>query len=227
MNNKLFTILFLMGFILIPSVLADNSQGLVWGVEEGQEIQYTLHMRMNMETTYTTTTMDVTEGLVFTIITLPDIPTVVDERWELPYAYGEMTYTNGTDVGYLGMPISLSNLIMPIGNWALIDEIYKDSMETPPAEYTISWINDFSSWGLAQSVTDYPTEGSSTSASMIFSKSDGVLSSLSFSVIVEDVGSTEMTLSRVGGPLNITTIIIIGSSAVIIIVAVAILKDRY
>jgi hypothetical protein len=100
-------------------------------------------------------------------------------------------------------------------------------MGTPPAEYSISWINDFSSWGVAQSITEYPTEGSSMSASMIFSKSDGVLSSLSFSAIVEDMGSTEMTLSRVGGPLNITTIIIIGSSAVILIVAVAILKDRY
>ena len=114
MNNKVFTILFLVGFILIPSVLAANSQGLAWGVEEGQEFRFTLHMAMNVQNSYMTTTMDETENLLFTVDYLPTIPTVIESQYDLPWGGGTMTYANGSAIGMLPMGISMYTMILPV-----------------------------------------------------------------------------------------------------------------
>ena len=225
MKNKIFTVLFLVGFILIPSVLAANNQGLVWGVEEGQEIQYNLHISMIMETTFFTTTIDETEQIMYTIQSLPDIPTEVTAMGGFPFPTGTLTYANGSTIGSLPITLPLAMLIIPVGNWTLIDELYKESAESSLTGVT--WINDASYWGFQYSMeTGYPEE-MSMSATIKFSKADGVLALVSTSADMGEMGSTEMSLTRVGGPLDTTTLLIIGGgAAVVLIIGVAFWKLR-
>ena len=225
MNNKLFTVLFLVGFILIPSVLAANNQGLVWGVEENQEIQYTIHIGMSIETTFMTTTLDETEEVMYTIQSLPEIPEDVTSIGHIPYPTGALTYANGSSIGSLPLTLPVTMLILPVGNWALIDEMFRESAEGSPMNVT--WINDLSYWGFQYSMeTSYPEEMSMNMVTK-FSKADGVLALISVVTDMGEMGSTEISLTRVGGPLDTTTLLIIGGgAAVVLIIGIAFWKLR-
>lgn len=225
MRKKIFTILLLVGVFLIPSALAANSQGLIWGVEEGQEIQYSMRVRIDVENTYTTTTMDETEQLVYTISTLQDIPNIVDSTSYLPYSSGTMTYANGSSISGVPVGISLSSLVLPIGNWPLIYEFTKESAEASGINAT--WINDFATWGFTYTMeTEYPIASEMT-MSVRYSKADGVVSLMSVVTDIGEEGSFETTLSRIGGPLDTTTILLIGGGiGVVLIIGVVFWKLR-
>lgn len=223
MRTKICTLLFLVGFFLLPTALAINTQGLHWGVFEGQEIQYRIHVELDYESTSTTTTTKITEGIIYTITQLPDIPEVVEETYQIPYPHGDLAFANGSEFYGLSMPISL--LIMPVGNWSMIHQLYKESVEE--SEMNVTWINDFSNWGFSYTMPDYYNPDSELTMKVRFSKADGVLSYASVLYNYGEEGRMLTTLTRLGGPIDVNMLLIVGGvAAAIVVIVVVIIKAR-
>ncbi len=221
MRKKIFSFLLLLGFFLIPTALAANSQGLTWGVTEEQEIQYTLHVVLDVSTPYTTT-MDETYTIIYTIQHLPTIPDSVDSTMQLVYATGSMTFENGSTIASLPVSsVPVSFLVLPIGNWDHLDTIFKESASGSP--YEITWTNDLSNWGFSYT-TDMMGDVTMT---LLFSKSDGAASLIDYALDMGAAGSMEITFTRIGAPMDTTMILIIGGGvAAILIIGIVFWKVR-
>ena len=221
MRNRLLSMLIILGIFLVPSALAANSQGLVWGVTENQEIKYTFHIDFNIKEPVTST-MVTTDVIVFKVLSLPTIPDTVESTSQIPFPNGKMTYENGTAVGALPFTTFVAFKIHPVGNWGLIDSIYKESAESSSLDWPITWTNDLSNWGYSFT-TDEVYE---TTVTALWSKSDGAPSLISVSVDMGDTGSEAVSITRIGG-LDTTTLIIVGIGVVgAAIVVIVILKRR-
>ena len=225
MKTRIFTVLFIVSIFLLPSALAANSQGLTWGVQENQEIQYNLRVSMSVESTITTMTINELEQVKYKIMVLPDIPDTITSISQIPYVTGTMTYLNDSSITPPPMSVPVSNLIMPIGNWALIDQLMKESAEYSPLNLT--WIDNFSNWGYSYKMEiTYPIEAEMT-LTVQFSKADGAASLISVSYDYDTLGSGEVSFTRIGGPLDTTTILlIVGGIGAVLIVGVVFWKLR-
>ncbi len=222
MRKKILPIIILLGLFLLPTALAANSQGLTWGVEAGQEIPYTLHIGLEYETTLTSTTMDETHQLIYTVQSLAAIPDTVDGTYGLAGASGAFSFENGSAPPSIPVSVPIAYLVIPIGNWSLIDEVFKESAEGTPS-LDITWIDTMFEWGFTYTST---TMGNQT-LTIRFAKSDGAANFISVSYDFGAAGSALVTFSRPGGPLDTTTLLIIGGGvAAVVVIGLVVWKIR-
>ena len=99
-----------------------NDQGFVWGIEEGDRLDYRL--------TYTETNGSVViasldEEMYIVIETLPAIPDDIDgAEAPLLHAIASMYWQNGSDFDYVRVYDFF--YVLPIGNWPLLTQLYTE-----------------------------------------------------------------------------------------------------
>jgi len=226
MTKKIITLLFVLGFMLLPNAFAASSQGLAWGVEEQEEIEYTLDIEVDMETTDTTVTMDETYQVILTVEDLPEIPETIDSQNDIPYPSNSLKLKNGSSIPSIASDFSSSIMILPTGNWTLIDQLYKDSTEESASIENATWINDSDTWGVSFDEPDYYGYGV-TEVTLHYSKTDGVLSYFSWSFESSTPGSMSIDYTRTGESMDSTTLILIGVGVgVVVAIIIVIWKVR-
>ena len=223
---KLVSFLFLMGFIVVPNALAVNSQGLVWGVEVDQEIQYTL--RIIVDFAVPTNPIDLvvedrdeTYDIIYTVKDIPVIPDSVDHYTEIPSVQGEMTFENGSSISSILESPPSPLFVKPIGNWELINGMYRVMVATAPSNYNFTWTDDPLTWGYTCTINySYFIKTITT----LYSKADGLVSTHSSIEDYSPLYTSELTFTRVQELGNDTTTLLIigvGLAAIVIVGLVA------
>ena len=210
-------------FILwsFPTVNAQNSQGLSWGVGNGTQIYYQVdYSKENLLLGFT----PIRETIYMIIEDLPEIPEYANAFSDL-MQYNLTTYwENGTRIQETNMaPFQL--IVFPIGNWSLYTEWILGQISGP--NYIIEIIDTLDVWGLKQAInmTDYDME-----TLFEFSKIDGCISHmLSFSRNVssgEFDYRTEVTRVGLNLPILVASGGVIGIEIVIVGIILRKFKDR-
>ena len=200
--------LILMFSLIIPILLtvpvrAANSQGLYWGVEVGDEFNYTWY---NGTTSY---------SVYARIDTLPTITNTVNESWtDAAILVGDITwfFENGTEIQH-----SMMFYAVALGNWDLLTQLRTESS-------SVVMISDSQTWGYRDSFVAFV---GSEIVTLKCSKTDGVMTNYQLIVNSEfryelvREGSTRVPQS------NNLLVIIIGAVAIVAVVVVVIWWTRF
>ncbi|MFW9787715.1 MAG: hypothetical protein ACFFE2_04930 [Candidatus Thorarchaeota archaeon] len=182
---------------LISPVAAATSQGLEWGVAQGDVFTYDFKVVDEGDT--------IIDDLVnISIESAPGtIPDPLTDYSGIPIVDVNLVYANGTAMGFealylLGIALTGSGLAVPIGNFSLLSDLIEGSIFWTE-NHTL--INDGTNWGAQFSSTDAETR---MSVSTRYKKSDGMINrySLEATNVTSGVSST-VSLTRTGGGLDI------------------------
>ena len=194
-----------------------NTQGLYWGLNSGDRLDYTYQMHVNL--TYTVASLN--ERLYIIVNGLPTLPHTVTFLQEAMcynvsayWANGSLVRLGGTNVGLPGM------MFFAVGNWPLLTDIVS------AAPYNGSEIiDDPSVWGIR---SGYAIGSTQNNATWTFSKSDGATIEYS-SLMLDLISDTEIIhvqLDRVVEGVSTTVLVSAAIISAEIIVAVLIIR-RY
>ena len=100
----------------------------------------------------------------FTVTSLPQIPQRMSSFIELPFAHGQIAYTNGTILND-----SIGAFAIPIGDWPHLSYLFETSSSYDIAETS-------STWGISMSVGSYDYN---VTYELIWEKADGFLNTYS------------------------------------------------
>jgi hypothetical protein len=204
------------GLLFLQTASAASDQGLTWGIMEGQTFTFSVDESSETSNFTITTSVEYSFQVIMEISSLPEIRADIDSLSELPPVDVNIKFGNCTDPAAL-IPLWFS-FIMPVGNWALIDEFYQDLFGSMPG---IIWIDNASVYGYSMS---WDTYGGLYNCTLKYLKSDGFL--LSMYVDEEMLFSNfTMNLVRQVGP-DAMTVILVGGGVRIIVITVAILKMK-
>ncbi|TFG05251.1 hypothetical protein EU538_11555 [Candidatus Thorarchaeota archaeon] len=224
---ELLVALFLVGMFLISPVTAATSQGLEWGVDDGDQFNSQLHLE-------TSDNQTVDEGVYMEITSTPTIPNIVTEWNDLPVLGVDLAWTNGTPMGFSALLFSLivaggGRIGVPTGNWTLLSELIDDWWHDSifaPDELTV--IDNYYYWG----VDAYEEQGDTeTSVRLLYLKEDGFLAKYEVES-TQDSDTTIITAIRDGLPSDIQVLVmdnillIGGGLAVIVILGAVVCKKR-
>ncbi len=233
-NMKLLLGLSMMLLLFISqasNVVAANNQGLEWGVEVGDRLDY------DVEVTYHNTTLDLDlDDQMYVII--DDLPSIADDITSLLHLvhpsmileHYTTYWANGTVMDELWENTlkMTAFTLFPIGNWSLITQLYED--ETSSANVT----QDSST--LTLTFENIPNPGNNQT--MVLSKVDGgpiyslynVTWGMETSVTVKltretPTASTDTTFNSPPEP-DITLLLVLGGSAAVVVVILILILIR-
>ncbi len=232
MKKSIISLIVLLSILLIPGVLAQNSQGLTWSVIEGQEIYYEVTKSGSCYPLFSDPVfLDESFIAKVTLEYLEDIPPTLTNWTEIPYAIGSLVFENGSTASI----ISGVSFAMPIGNWILLQEIHNDSKIHLWDGYKFmnaTYFDNSSFWGFMYSYNAYvnidlipggptPTMNCTITNTMLYAKADGVLASsqltLQYYNGLLDAGTVVQTLNRIEGFFVFPTTFVI---IVVVIIAI-------
>ncbi len=214
----------LLGVLILPILLcptavsAVNTQGLAWGLEVGDRIDYTVTANVEGVTT-TSPTQSVSECYVV-VTSLPELPNIVISIPSLLPQNFNQSLANGTEYNFLWTAV-------PVGNWTLLTELVLQSI---PRSFNVTMIDTQAEWGM-ESTQDY---GSTIMFQTLrMSKSDGAMNYLK----QETSGTSasihyviEVVRKGVLSPLNmiqlVSIVVTLASLGVIVILGVLIIWHR-
>lgn len=151
--------------VLTVCISAVPSQGLAWGYLEG-EIYYFSKVNHKVEAGVPST---IEFHYVLYAPAFPAIEDPITNVSAIPQVIFQERLLNGTLVDSQSGPVQL--VAVPIGNWSLLTEMYRNLFEHENT--TLGIINTPQEWGYVDPILD--SETLSTTATLIYSKSDGVL----------------------------------------------------
>jgi hypothetical protein len=195
-----FLLILLVSLILIPidSVEAQTtSQGLEWGVQEGDQFNYTMRMR------YPDGNIDLQEPVILSIVGLgwiPDPATLfVGGGFE---SWIDLKWQNGSNV-HENVAIDYTVLMpLPIGNWSVFTDLVEDNQEL----HVIDGLSN--TWGFT--FQDQLGIGGLT-IKYTYSKNDGMIQQFREREVAPTGGETFlMEVTRVS---NSQTLLLIGGIA--------------
>ena len=234
MRKSIVILAMLVVILLTPQVHAQSSQGLTWGVSEYQNIKY----RITKTSVYTppydsALFLHESYDAIASFSSFPEIRENLTDWRDIPYSYGMLTYLNGSDA-YGAI------LVLPIGNWDIIQELDNQSwIHTPRDDYfkNATYFDDESEWGRTYyyDTSRYYEYEANVSVSCIvttteiFSKVDGAYTLrqdiFDYYWGDSDLGTVIKTTERVGvvlaipsGVFNLLVIGTIGIGVMIVIV---------
>lgn len=112
--------------ICVGPVAAATSQGLEWGIQNGDQWNFNITSETNGTTT-------LNEVMYFEVLSRPTIPNIVSSWAQLPTPQFNITWANGTSLGwsaliFIFLGIATSDFAVPIGNYTLLGDLYADSI---------------------------------------------------------------------------------------------------
>lgn len=214
------TILLIIVFLIgsVSTSAAVNDQGLSWGVEVDDRINYSVHGE------------NVFDGITVDWNIYAQVDSVTELN-ETVTSHGQLTvidpdintyWVNGTPYSHGLIP----NMVLPIGNWSLMKELVVDFYSSVTEE---SIIETESTW---EFTTSNDLDGYQNSYTRIYSKTDGMLNYLKTAWIYE--GETQwhtIETTREGysppSSLSIDLLLYIGVGAgVVVILAILFIRRR-
>lgn len=218
MKKTLLLAVFLFGLLFLQTASAASNQGLTWGIAEGQTFTFSVDATVEMSILTFTTSTQTAYKIIMEIGNPPEIPADIDSLLELPEVDVTFKFENGTTVAEL-VPLSFL-FVVPIGNWTLIDELYKDIYGLVPG---ITWIDDASYYGYSMAIDEI---GMSYDYTLRYLKTDGFLYSMNIDMESSFANTTMSFVREVG--LDTMTLIVVGGGAgiAIIVIAVIVMKMR-
>ncbi|MHA1577089.1 MAG: hypothetical protein ACTSU3_06985 [Candidatus Thorarchaeota archaeon] len=209
-------------FILcsFPTVNAQNSQGLYWGVENNTRVYYQVDSSSESQNVGFTPI----HGIIYLLIQdLPEIPENVIGFADFMQYNLSVYWENGTQIQYSNI-VPFFFIVWPIGNWTLYSEWILGQLSGP---YIIEIIDTPDLWGFnqAMNLTNIDME-----TLLEFSKIDGCIShTLSFSRNVSSgLLDFRSEVTRIGAnlPILIASGGIIGIEIIIVIIILKKAKSR-
>ncbi len=220
--NKNRSILIALFFILlIPGVNAQNTHNLEWVLVEDQEIRYQVTQRLESYLNVTTSEYKRIFIVIISINDLPEIPNSVVSLNDIPYADLSVKYENGTAYNDALIPIPIyTPLLLPIGNWSLLNDIYTDSLESMIPDISIT--DSVEEWSYTYLINEYD---SGSEIEIRYSKSLGLLTCLRVILVLEDMGEIEWILERVDS-IDLLAIGVVSSAIGLSLVAILVIWKR-
>jgi len=204
-----------------PSVYGANTQGLHWGLNEGDRLDYRFVVHSSYTTMVPFTSID--EGFYFIADDLPLIPDTVVTATNL-YKTFQAYWSNGS---MISSSSGLPNLVtvFVVGNWSLVNSLVFPAM---PSLYRI--VDSELLWGIEGNQPG-PEVGQTNNMSMTFLKSDGALYKVHQTIYDwfadEDVFEYEITrVTEKSGGYGFLTLIAVASIAVEIVIALVLIKKH-
>jgi len=211
----------LIGAVLAAPVAAATSQGLEWGVANGD--RFTYQFTLNSDTDH------VSEAMYFDVESIPGtIPNIVDQWSDLPILTIGGYWENGTSLGLYGLVFIFmfttgSGFCVPIGNYTLLSELLLDEMteNVTTASTYYYWTSKYSGQSSGETVT----------VTTSYLKTDGFLAK--YLVTAKNETDTVMDISvvRDGLPSDIvdlvmSNILIIGIGVVVLVIIGAVVCKK-
>lgn len=219
MRNKKYLVLILVFLMLsIQQVSAQDFQGLSWGLEVGDQLEYMwTHTTHNANTSETST---YTGNVTLEITDLGPISTS-HFSWMGDINYADVSFTNGSSV-----PITISWTAVPIGNWTLMEELLTIYTQDSNPDRLVFSLTE-TDWNLEIDITFEDTGGVSN-ATRLYSRYDGALTyEYSYLKDYPNVGWLQTNeLTRISpptppqDPLSDSLILIVAGAAIGIVVLV-------
>ena len=222
---QLLIALSIISMFIVSPVAAATSQGLEWGVAVGDQWNFNIKSTDNG-----VTTLD--EVIYMEVLTRPAIPNIVDNLTDIPTPTLNMTWANGTSLGwsaliFIFLGIATPTFIFPIGNFTLIGELYEaDNF------YNGTLYNSGDYWGV--NLNDLEFLDASIDIHVDYLKDDGALAHWTVTTTnttsSEQVGTLSMVRQGLPG-LDIVgfiqdNLLLVGAGVVILILLVVICARR-
>ncbi|RDE13800.1 MAG: hypothetical protein C4K47_05640 [Candidatus Thorarchaeota archaeon] len=158
--------------LLTPQASAANAQGLYWGVETGDTIDYKVFNHWSLPNPFAT----MNESFYILVNAVPTIPERVANVLDIPLPNVTLYWKNGSDMGPSGIlpsvvpsPSIIPSLeILPVGNWSLMTTVILD----PQLTHGVEIINNESMWG-GHATGEGPYDNTTVNAVWTLLKSDG------------------------------------------------------
>jgi hypothetical protein len=184
----------------IPVLVESQTHGLSWGFNSGERFYFKETKISNSSSTVATLSREY-------YVVAKDNYTIPDPLTYFPFAREETFYYNGTPVmtGRLDFAV-------PIGNWHLLDDTYR-SIHSSYYD-TIDIIDEENYWSFRTTKNLTTTEESRIS---IFSKTDGVLASFLYEVVIDIGYKISFLVERVAPPLILNITILIAGGSIIFV----------
>ncbi len=231
-NNNLkllfgISLMFLLIFSQASNVTAANNQGLEWGLEVDDRLNY------NVKVEYHNTTLDLEFDEEMYVI-VNDIPSISDDitsitqltTFNMIFGYYSTYWENDSIMDSLWMhTLKLAPItVLPIGNWVLVTQLFTDA--TPIA----IMVQDSSIFNYT--IEDIPNPGNVQSSELL--KSDGATSSWVYNVtwgsettvyveLTRQISTTTSTGQTLG---DNTLLIVIGGVAVVAVVLILVILRK-
>lgn len=194
------------GFLIIVSIpiLVDSqTHGLIWGFEPGEKFYF-------KETHTSSVSNSTVRTLSFEFYLIAgDYLEIPDPLTNFPIDREDTFFLNGTNVMAGGLYFAV-----PIGNWELLESTYSSFYSS--YYDTINYIDEDTIWGYMTTL-DY--EDRVESRTYLFSKTDGVIVSLSYQITHDTFYNLSILVERIPPPVDITVIgFILGGFSILIIV---------
>ncbi|MHA2423383.1 MAG: hypothetical protein ACXAEF_01235 [Candidatus Thorarchaeota archaeon] len=220
-------ILFTLIVFMFPlSSTAQTTYGLDWGVSVDDEFQYRVDFT---RTGYNEEDFSLSGFLLATVIEIPDLSQYSSDEDFPPHIMANVTYLNGTGIGYYDFWIVISHLFMifPIGNCSHYQHVAENWEPTNPLYNTYFGVRYAEEWYYWSLTYEYSNPSGITNNTYRFSKSDGTLLSATlhttnlYSRNGSIMGFRTFQFSRVDTVFSIPVIV----SSVIIIVEIIIVVE--
>jgi len=202
-----------------------NSQGFEWAIEAGSRFDYIydLHGTETTTTAETTTKAHSIHERCYVVVNslpaIPDVVTTTAQVWFSSYDDVSIYWANGSDA----YPRYVEWAAVPIGNWPLFTSMAQSQIDDGDGYYTYELWDTLNTWILIQETED---EISASSWRWEISKSDGVMTRYQAKHNVTNMWDSILEITRVGPIPEMAVYLAIGGVAVLLVVAVVVLKRR-
>jgi hypothetical protein len=207
---------------LTPVAYGANSQGLHYGVREGDRLDYAIVMRSRFPSVIVPTD----DRLYVIVDSLGPIPDRVSIPEEFELAVLSFYWANGSEINSSSPYLQMRIIVLPIGNWSLASSVLFG--DPPPPNSTV--IDNETLFGLRAALVN-SFFGFSGNMSLAYLKSDGSLNRYWLTLYSITNGSELMyyDLSRLKeGTGQIAPLTLISIAAIpILVVAAVLLIWRY
>ncbi|MGY5875244.1 MAG: hypothetical protein RTU30_05820, partial [Candidatus Thorarchaeota archaeon] len=209
---------------------AANNQGLEWGVEVDDRLEFSFDADWSITIMSVSTSYSVDHNVYLEIDSLPSIPNDVDSLSDIDMVVSTMKFANGTEVSdiFSEVPLStgLPTAAYPIGNWAAVAAALDNDLTT--ATVTPDVANNATHFGYSYSMMGIDS-------AVYWYKADGSLAYMHMGMTITGMSDTQIHFVRTNPPdpvggglvLDTTTLLIIaGGVGVVIIIAIVFAKRR-
>ncbi|MGY5873436.1 MAG: hypothetical protein RTV72_14390, partial [Candidatus Thorarchaeota archaeon] len=188
----LITTIMLLSMISIPTAAAvPTDQGLDWAVAQGDRFDYHVEM-YDLTLTNPYGVLNLADDLFMNLTApLPPIADSLTNYMEIPIYSPEYFYSNGTVDTLFSSILNMVSLgpVKPVGNWSLLGDLYEevDTWIYATVNLTVD-VDDWINWGYIMNFTQdidfgvFPIFTADVELSSTFLKTDGVLSTFSYTV---------------------------------------------
>lgn len=221
---KLLLALAFVGIFCVTPVMAATSQGLVWGIDDGDQFNF------QMTLTGAEQEEDVNEGIYMEVLDTETIPNVLTTWDDMPEVDLDILWENGTSMGFavlifLGIAATGERLAVPTGNYTLLTELLLD-------KYSNLTMSENSAYWEMTATYENELLNQTGSVAVSYLKEDGFLARYSITLANETHTLSDISVIRDGLPSDIIVLlqdnilIIGGGIAVIVILGAVVCKRR-